>query len=279
MNIIQESEITQIKTTVYARHGVYEKGDKTVYWSVLFNGDEEAINVFRTSNIDEYMKNSSPHIDFQRCIDESVIQNKLHIGSSLIYAKITFMIDHIEVIVSNIGDSRAVIFANDIHFFISEPHTFNNGKEITRLIKESRINKIFPTVEKGIQYKIIAPNLLCGTKETYMNFIAPNNIRLHKTTTQSIGNMGVCGISPEVNLFRFNLKDKINIFLINNGVLFDDIDFFKNVAFAKDVIIESEKKWKQTWNYYTDSDFIMPYEMKIPKENCKDSGCCIIRVV
>ena len=100
----------------YVAHGFYDNEFGRTYWVVACDGHgrPQAIEMIRSINLQEIMKEAYPWKTIQMFIESAngTSEQKIKSGSTMVYTKIHIYDDDIQVVVTNIGDSRAIVFVN-----------------------------------------------------------------------------------------------------------------------------------------------------------------------
>jgi len=274
----------------HSAYGSYEDGVSKTYWIVTFDGHgkHQAIAKIRRADLNLIMKGATPWLDLQLLLDSDSETNefKLRSGSTMVLTKIHILKDEIQVVISNIGDSRAVLFVNHVPMFVTTPHSYDNASEIVRLIKEKRVdvNSVFS--KKGMNFEFISPTTLRSIPVgTYVCFKSP--IGEHELAmTQSLGHNGITGLEPDTTVIRCNLTDHIHVCMCTDGVTdmlpvngLDSHDTFGlMVSSTSKLLDEAERRWKQTWFVQQNTDLRKQPKTSFPKDGYDDCSCTMLTV-
>lgn len=262
-----------------------------VIWGATFDGHggDPCIEAIRRAHLDEIMKSDAPHIELQNFIDGECQKftktQQYKSGATCIYAKVTITDLYIEIKITNIGDSRAILFVNGEPVFVSDAHTSQSGREMVRLLAENRVSPKTPLINEGTNFDMLSSTSLMSKRGTYVNFMRPDGLNVLLSTTQSLGHMSLTGISPDITTFKIKPTDTFKIFLMSDGVTdvipvdgfmcAPSIGFYQQAASAETVVLEAEHRWKQTWKYYGSTDLTMSKNTSFPT-NGYDDCCCVM---
>ena len=262
-----------------------------IHWGAAFDGhgDSSCIDTIRRADLDEIMKHETPHIELQRLIEadcKSLPPMKRYgTGATFIYVKVITTVLSTEIKITNIGDSRAILFVNDEPVFVSEPHDYDSGKEMVRLMKEKRVDERFPLIKQASNFDMITPTRLVSKRGTYINFVTPDEDRMSLSTSQSLGHMGLCGFAPETTTYVIKSLDTFKIFLFSDGIsdvipvdgfmCTSSVGFYQQAKTANEIVAEAERRWKQDWSFNPSLDFRTGGKTKFPA-NGYDDCCCVM---
>ena len=262
-----------------------------VIWGATFDGHggHPCIESIRRANLDEIMKSDTPHTELQNFIDGECQKftktQQYTTGATCIYAKVTITDLYIEISITNIGDSRAILFVNDEPVFVSDAQNYENGREMVRLLAENRVSPQSALVNQACNFDTLSSTSLMSKKGTYVNFMRPDGLHVPLSTTQSLGHMRLTGIAPDTTTFKIKPSDTFKIFLMSDGVTdvipvdgfmcASSIGFYQQAASAESVVLEAEKRWKQTWKHYGSTDLRVSANTKFPV-NGYDDCCCVM---
>ena len=288
----------------HAAYGSYTDYGKT-FWGVTFDGhgNHQAIQRIRGANLDEIMKRPFPWIDIQKILDEDPAGTdvKLRSGSTMVLTKIHVFDDEIRVVVTTIGDSTAVVFVNHEPVFTTTPHSLDNGEEIARLIQENRVNVSEIVVTKGQSFEVISPTKLRTTAGKYVVF-RPKSTQIagartaiqykspirnfELAMTQSLGHCGYTGIRPTTTVLKCRRTDHINVCMSSDGVTdvlpVNGLDSHNTFTFMTStttaLLNEAERRWKQDWLAYNDTNLMSAVKNRFPKDGYDDCSCAILVV-
>jgi len=284
----------------HAAYGSYTDYGKT-FWAVSFDGhgNDQAIRKIRGANLDEIMKRPFPWTDIQKILDEDPVETevKLRSGSTMVLTKIHVFADEIRVVVTTIGDSRAVVFVNHEPVFTTTPHSQDNGEEIARLIQDNRVDVSEIVVTKGQSFEVISPTKLRTTAGKYIVFtpwkksaVEPqykSPIRKFELAmTQSLGHCGYTGIQPTTTILKFRRSDHIRVCMSSDGVTdvlpvngLDSHNTFTFMTSTTTVLLnEAERRWKQDWLAYHETNLMKAVKNRFPKDGYDDCSCAILTV-
>lgn len=286
----------------HAAHGSYVNGFTKTYWAAAFDGHGKptAIEEIRKLNLTDIMKEPRPWTTIQTVLDRAQ-ESREHIiksGSTMVYAKIHLYPDETEVQIVNIGDSKAIVFINDEPIFITTSHSYENGKEIARLVQEGRVdpNQVF--IDKDFDFEVISKTTLKSKTGTYVYFNTPLG-KQELAMTQCLGHNGYTGLKPNITTIRCNTTDRIRVVLCSDGVTdivpVNGLDSHDTFSFMTDttttLIDEAERRWKQQWlvqenkgqwklqcEVQDNTDLRKISKTKFPKNGYDDCCCAILAV-
>lgn len=250
------------------------------------HGPHQAINIIRSSDLSEIMKNENPHSVLQDIIDAdkkvSSVE-KLRSGSTMVHVKVYEYIDKIEIIFENIGDSQGLLWINDTLVYKTTPQNCENPLEMKRLIDEARVSKFAPIYKNGSSIHVISPTELICKVGSYVRLLSKNYGVHYLSPTQSLGHSGITGFAPEIAKFTISPDTKFRIMLFSDGVgdmlpvsLDSSIEFLKNAPTAEHVINMTETLWKQEWIVYPNGDKEKTYTTSFEDNGYDDCSCIII---
>lgn len=253
------------------------------------HGGNTAIEVVRESDLDTIMQDSEPHVKLQEMItaesERLLFGHKKYItGATFIQAKVLYKPESTDITITNIGDSRALLFVNGEPIFVSSAQDYDNGREMLRLMKEKRLDENHPIIRQSTNFDLISPTRILGKIGTYINFVVPNGDRMTLSPSQSLGHMGVCGFAPDVTTFCIKPTDEFKLFLFSDGVsdvipidgISSDFNFYQRATSAKEVIEEAERRWKQQWVYNSSKDLRTNKFTTFPFNGYDDCCCAMI---
>jgi len=272
----------------HAAYGAYENGTEKIYWGVAFDGHgkPQAIDKIRKAKLDEIMKTPTPWSELQNLLEKDLMSStdmKIRSGSTMVLTKITIFDHKVEIAVTNIGDSRAVVFLNGEPVFVSTPHSCDNGPEIVRLIQEKRVNLDAVYSKSDFDFEVISPTTLRSVTGTYVWFNTPLG-RQELAMTQSLGHNGYTGMKPDTTIITCKTTDHIHVVMCSDGVTdilpvngldsHDTFSFMKTSTTA--LLDEAERRWKQTWIVHQDRDLTTLPKTKFPKDGYDDCCCTML---
>jgi serine/threonine protein phosphatase PrpC len=263
--------------------------DTHTYWLATFDGhgNNQAPNRIRSAPLDDIMEKPASWAHLQTFInsdDKADGQTKLKSGSTMVYAKAEVSPTGIEVTITNIGDSTAVVFLNGEPIFVTTQQDYENGAEMARLIKENRVNIQMPLVKQDSNFEVLSPNTLRSIEGTYIEFVSPEG-RQTLSMSQCLGHGGITGLKPDVTVFKFNPTDTIKVVLFSDGVS-DVMPVIGAVASSTipfmttptSMLDEAERRWKQEWNVHSGTDLRKIYQTKFPKNGYDDCCCAMLTI-
>jgi serine/threonine protein phosphatase PrpC len=274
----------------HSAYGSYEDGNSKIYWTVTFDGPgkHQAIEKIRRADLNMIMKSSTPWLHLQVLLesDSETSDVKLRSGSTMVLTKIHILKDEIQVVVTNIGDSRAVVFVNHVPVFVTTPHSSDNASEIVRLIKEKRVdvNSVFS--KNGMSFEFISPTTLrtisLGTYVCFKSHMGQHELAM----TQSLGHNGITGLKPDTTVIHCKLTDHIHVCMCTDGVTdiipingLDSHDTFSLMTSSTTMLLdEAERRWKQTWFVQEGMDLRRLPKTKFPKDGYDDCSCTMLTV-
>ena len=263
--------------------------DTHTYWIATFDGhgNNQVPNRIRSAPLDEIMQKPASWAQLQGFIntdEKADAQTKLKSGSTMVYAKAEISPTGIEVTITNIGDSTAVVFLNDEPIFVTTPQDYENGAEMARLIKENRVNTQMPFLKKDSNFEVLSPTTLRTIEGTYIEFVSPQGGQT-LSMSQSLGHGGITGLKPDVTVFKFQRTDTIKVVLFSDGVS-DVMPVIGAVASSTipfmttptSMLDEAERRWKQEWNVHSGTDLRKLYQTHFPT-NGYDDCCCAMMTI
>ena len=263
--------------------------DTHTYWITALDGhgNNQAPNKIRSAPLGEFMQKPISWSHLQTFINSDPTtdgQTKLKSGSTMVYAKAEISPTGIEVTITNIGDSTAVVFLNDELIFVTTPQDYENGVEMARIIKENRVNIQMPLVKQDSNFEVLSPTTLRTIEGTYIEFVSPQGGQT-LSMSQSLGHCGITGLKPDVTVFNFQRTDRIKVVLFSDGVS-DVLPLIGAVAASTipfmatptTLLDEAERRWKQEWNVHSGTDLRKIYQTKFPK-NGYDDCCCAMMTI
>jgi serine/threonine protein phosphatase PrpC len=262
-------------------------------WLAVFDGHgtDCVIDAIRNANLNEIMKEPFPYdklqqIAIEACELSTDLNRKYKSGSTCIYAKVIYSPNNTRIEITNIGDSRAILFVNGAPIFISTAHDYNNASDILRLIKEKRVDEDRPVVNMKSNFEVLSPKKILLKGGKYINFIIPNEKRITLSPSQSLGHMGICGLAPDTSTFHVKPMDEFKLFLFSDGVsdmipvegvsLPNSMRVYQYATSAFDIVDEAERRWKQEWIYYKTTDMKPNITTKFPSDGYDDCCCVMI---
>jgi serine/threonine protein phosphatase PrpC len=309
--LVQAFETLQLGSKQdYCAQGSYVNRDgKQVYWSAAFDGHggQDAIKIIRKVNMGEIMANDRPEVQLQRCIDETMNHDIMsreyyrgeiyRSGSTMVLGKATFCESYTEIEITNVGDSSGILYINGEPVFVTKEHNHENGEEMIRLISEGRVDKESPLIKSNRAIDVFSRNKLYSKKGVYINFVAPNGDNMVLSPSQSLGHMGICGLSPTITVFRVLPTDDFKLVLCSDGVT--DVMPVNGVgsavwlklmatSSATEIVDIAESQWKREWGvsleridktrddgseYY---DFTVTSKTRFPRGGYDDSCCAVM---
>ena len=262
-----------------------------VLWGAVFDGHgtDICIETIRRTDLDEIMKTERPYIQLQSIIDSDCLKlpekERYRTGATFIYVKVTMAFVCTEIKITNIGDSRAMLFVNDEPVFVSEAHDYDNGKEMIRVIQEKRVDDRFPVINKSYNFDAISPTRVVSKTGKYVNFVTPLGDRAPLSTSQSLGHMGLCGIAPDTTTYKINPTDTFKILMMSDGVTdvipvdgfmcAPSMGLYQQATSAEAVVVEAERRWKQRWTHHGSHDLRTGSSTVFPS-NGYDDCCCVM---
>ena len=273
----------------HSAYGSYDTVLGKTVWGVAFDGhgNGHAINKIRDANLDEIMKLPTPWTQLQELLDSDNVPDitKINSGSTMVLTKIHIYKDEVQVVVSNIGDSTAVVFVNDKPVFMTTSHSYNNASEIVRLIQENRVDLHSVHAKEGSDFEIISPTTLRSIVGTYVLFKTPIGEK-KLAMTQSLGHKGYTGLNPDTTVIRCKPTDKIRVCMYSDGVgdmlpvngldSYDTFSFMSSTTTA--LLDEAERRWKQTWIVHQNTDLRNEPKTKFPSNGYDDCCCTMLTV-
>jgi serine/threonine protein phosphatase PrpC len=280
--------------------GTYEKDGLHTYWAAAFDGHGDSIIIETIRSIplermNEIMADISPAIEMQKEMDSLFglrgirPLQQLHSGSTMVYAKVVLHEKYIKVQIGNVGDSQACLFVNGMPIFVSEMHDCDNGKEMVRLLTEKRLNPEMPVIVKGPSFEVFTPDTVASRNGRYLQFqykdgLYPRNIPL--SPSQTLGHCGITGLRPDVTTFTLNRTDAFKIILVSDGITDvmplqgftadENLAFCCGIPSAKEVVDEAERRWKQDWKVFNDTDVRKAWTYSFPVNGCDDCCCAML---
>lgn len=274
----------------HVAYGNYSSSTDThTYWIAAFDGhgNNQAANKIRSAPLDDFMQNSDSWRHLQEFInsDDKVDgQTKLNSGSTMVYAKVEVSPTGIDVSITNIGDSTAVVFLNGEPIFVTIRQNYENGAEMARLIKDNRVNIQMPFVKKHSNFEVLSPTTVRPIEGTYIEFVSDQDGQI-LSMSQSLGHCGITGLKPDVTLFNFNPTDNIKVVLFSDGV--SDVMPVTGVVASSTlpfmttpttILNEAERRWKQEWNIHAGTDLRKIYKNSFSKNGYDDCCCAMITI-
>jgi len=297
----KQIETKQLGSTQdYCAQGRYngESGEK-VEWTAAFDGHggNLAINAIRAipdEDLNEIMKHQFPHIALQEIISERTKKlpgmSGYMSGTTMVLAKVFFFGDHNEVEITNIGDSTGMLYINKELVFITNPHNFENGQEMVRLITEGRVDPKNPIYQSsGGAFNVFSRNRLYNKTPLYISFLTPNGMSMELSPSQSLGHNGICGFDPTVTRFMLKKTDAFKVCVMSDGIT--DVmpvsgvgspiwQKYIEISSAKDIVDMAHNQWKRDWTIVAKnnqkSDFVRLPTSKFPANGYDDCCCAVI---
>ena len=274
----------------YIFNGEYidAENNRKVIHASLFDGHgpDQAIDIIRSSDLSEIMKDENPHIALQYIVDadkKSSSLEKLKSGSTMVYVKVYEYIDKTEIIFSNIGDSQGLLWINGELVYKTTPQNCENPLEMKRLIDEARVSKYAPIYKNGSSIEVLSQTEIISKVGTYVSFITKNYNKYYLSPSQSIGHCGITGFAPEIAKFTISPDTQFRIMLFSDGVgdmlpisLESSLEFLKHAPGAEDVINKAESIWKQEWTIYPNGNKDKTYTTTFDNNGYDDCSCVII---
>ena len=274
----------------HVAHGNYSSdGDTHTYWISAFDGhgNSQAITQIRNAPLDEIMQKSVSWAHLQALIDSDKTANeqtKLKSGSTMVYAKAELSPTHIDVTITNLGDSTIVVLLNDEPIFVTIPQNYENGAEIARIINENRVVPHAPFKIQDSNFEVLSPTTLRTIQGTYLEFVSPIGKQI-LSMTQSLGHCNITGLKPDVTVFQFQRTDRIKIVAFSDGV--SDVMPVSGFAAASTIpfmttpttlLDEAERRWKQLWNVHSQTDLRKIFQTNFPKNGYDDCCCAMLTI-
>jgi serine/threonine protein phosphatase PrpC len=259
------------------------------YWIAAFDGhgNNQTANQIRKAPLDEFMQKPVSWAHLQGFINSDTAadaQTKLKSGSTMVYAKAEVSPTGIEVTITNIGDSTAVVFLNGEPIFVTTQQDYENGAEMARLIKENRVDPQMPLVKKDSNFEVLSPTTLRSIEGTYVEFVSPQGKQI-LSMSQCLGHCGITGLKPDITVFKFQRTDTIKVVLFSDGV--SDVMPVSGAVASSTIpfmttptalLDEAERRWKQEWNVHLGTDLRKIHRTKFPS-NGYDDCCCAMMTI
>ena len=263
--------------------------DNHTFWIAAFDGhgNNQATTQIRNAHLDEIMQKPASWSYVQTLIQSDTTadnETKLKSGSTMVYAKAELSPTGIKVTITNIGDSTAVVFLNDEPIFVTTQQDYNNGVEMSRLIKENRVNIQSPLLMQDSNFEVLSPTTLRCIQGTYVSFVSPLGKQI-LSMSQSLGHCCITGLKPDDTVFHFNRTDRIKIALFSDGV--SDVmpvngltptNTFSFMTTPTALLDEAERRWKQIWNVHSGTDLRKINQTSFPKNGYDDCCCAMIDI-
>jgi serine/threonine protein phosphatase PrpC len=269
----------------------YTISGETIYnnikikYAAIFDGhgSDDIINLIRSISIEkmnEIMSNDNPgKLIFDYINDLYTYTNYRSSGSTMCLARI--FPNYIEV--TNIGDSRAVIFKNGKIQIITKEHNCNNKDEYTRISAQPNFLKF----EYTTNIKIINNSFLSNYDSYYVLFKDNTMLAL----TQALGHNGKTGIKPDIYTVDYNQNDNLRILIGSDG-FFDMIykdensneiileDLYEIADLPGQVILNrAVNRWLQEWKVYPYKNKSIIETQTFNKTDCDDVSLIIIDII
>ena len=286
---IETRQLGRSKQDHVAHNNYSSSPDTHTYWIAAFDGhgNNQTANQIRKAPLDEIMQKPASWTHLQGFInsdDNADEETKLKSGSTMVYAKAEVSPTGIEVTITNIGDSTAVVFLNGEPIFVTTQQDYENGPEMARLIKENRVDPQMPLVKQDRNFEVLSPTTLRSIEGTYVEFVSPQGKQI-LSMSQCLGHCGITGITPDVTVFNFNPTDTVKIVLFSDGVS-DVMPVIGAVASSAypfmttptTLLDEAERRWKQEWNVHSGTDLRKIYKTSFPKNGYDDCCCAMLTI-
>ena len=292
LRIDSEIETRQLGSSKqdHVAHGNYSsEADTHTYWISVFDGhgNNHVPTRIRNAPLDEIMQKPVSWVHLQALINSDKTtdeQTKLKSGSTMVYAKAELSPTHIDVTITNLGDSTIVVFLNDEPIFVTIPQNYENGAEIARIINENRVIPHAPFKIQDSNFEVLSPTTLRTIQGTYIEFVSPIGKQI-LSMTQSLGHCGITGLKPDVTVFHFQRTDRIKIVAFSDGV--SDVMPVSGLAASSTIpfmttpttlLDEAERRWKQIWNVHTQTDLRKIFQTTFPKNGYDDCCCAMLTI-
>ena len=262
-----------------------DNNDIKIKYAAIFDGhgSDDVINLIRNISIEkmnEIMSSDHPgKLIFDYINNVYAYNNYRSSGSTMCLARI--FPNYIEV--TNIGDSRAVIFKNGKIQIITKEHNCNNKDEYNRISAQPNFLKF----EYTTNIKMINNSFLSNYDSLYIIF--KDNSAL--APTQALGHNGKTGIKPDIYTVNYNEKDNLRILIGSDG-FFDMIckeensneiileDLYEIADLPGQVILNrAVNRWLQEWKVYTDDDKSIIESQTFSKIECDDVSLIVIDII
>lgn len=265
--------------------GHYIKSDgQRVDWVAALDGhgNNTCINVVRKANMGEIMATENPAQELQNLIDADKTASpniKLHSGATFICAKMYEMgVDSIALDISYVGDSIGIVTLNGQHIFTTEPHTLKHAKQMMRLIKKGIVSASDPIIARDRSFELVNHDTLISKIGEYIKLITDQDSAGHvaMAPSNSIGHNGLYGsLDIDTVSLKFKKTDTIRVVLMSDGVsdVVDSRDtIFVEAKSPTDIVNYAHERWRQLWNYSSETNFANVRQTKFPANGYDD--CC-----
>ena len=247
------------------------------------HGTNDVINFIRNiskEKMNEIMGTNSPaKILFDYINNSNICNSYRSSGSTMCLARI--FPNYIEI--TNVGDSRAVVYKNEKIEFITREHNCNNRDEYDRISTQPNFLKF----ENTSNIKMISKNFLSNINSFYVIF----NDNSALAPTQSLGHCGKTGIKPDIYTINYNKKDNLRILIGSDG-FFDMVckeentneivleDLYEIADLPGQVILNrAVSRWLQQWKVCPYNDKSIIEIQTFDEIDCDDVSVIVIDII